>query len=161
MSLHIGDKILEVNGTPVKDTSLENIERLIQDTDKILQVSKYLTYYYYIYYQYLFINYIIYLKLTIEHDPDTIRKSTTCLATKSSSNTSLAGTTASVIPLRNKDTNQRESIGKLSDSKDSNHMSKQEKERLYKRKDEGYISGTKTRQLRKNKNLNLNCSVGM
>lgn len=37
---------------------------------------------------------------------------------------------------------------------------KAEKERLFKRKDEGYISGTKTRQLRKTKNLNLNCAIG-
>lgn len=39
MSLHIGDRILEVNGTPVKDTSLENIENLIRYSDTVLQVS--------------------------------------------------------------------------------------------------------------------------
>lgn len=38
MSLHIGDRILEVNGTPVKDTPLENIENLIRYSDTVLQV---------------------------------------------------------------------------------------------------------------------------
>lgn len=41
MSLHIGDRILEVNGTPVKDTAIENIENLIQSSDKVLQVSRF------------------------------------------------------------------------------------------------------------------------
>lgn len=50
ISLHIGDKILEVNGTPVKDQSIENIDKLIQSSDKVLQ-------------------------LTIEHDPHRMTKS--------------------------------------------------------------------------------------
>nr|CAD7590169.1 unnamed protein product [Timema genevievae] len=37
MSLHIGDRILEVNGTPVKDQPIENIENLIRYTDTVLQ----------------------------------------------------------------------------------------------------------------------------
>ncbi|XP_064459516.1 LIM domain kinase 1-like isoform X2 [Ornithodoros turicata] len=45
MALHIGDKILEVNGTPLKHQSLEEIEDLIKSTNKVLQ-------------------------LTIEHDPN-------------------------------------------------------------------------------------------
>lgn len=48
MALHIGDKILEVNGTPLKDQSLEEIEELIRsNTNKVLQ-------------------------LTIEHDPNAL-----------------------------------------------------------------------------------------
>lgn len=39
ISLHIGDRILEVNGTPVKDQPVENIENLIQYSDTVLQVS--------------------------------------------------------------------------------------------------------------------------
>lgn len=38
-SLHIGDKILEVNGTPVKDQPVESIENLIKYSDTVLQVS--------------------------------------------------------------------------------------------------------------------------
>lgn len=49
-SLHIGDKILEVNGTPVKDKSLENIDELIKNSNDVLQ-------------------------LTIEHDPHRLTKS--------------------------------------------------------------------------------------
>jgi hypothetical protein len=39
MSLHIGDRILEVNGTPVKDQPIENIENLIRYSDTVLQVG--------------------------------------------------------------------------------------------------------------------------
>lgn len=42
MSLHIGDRILEVNGTPVKDQPIENIENIIRYSDTVLQV--YLTF---------------------------------------------------------------------------------------------------------------------
>lgn len=38
MSLHIGDRILEVNGTPVKDQPIESIENLIRYSDSVLQV---------------------------------------------------------------------------------------------------------------------------
>lgn len=38
MSLHIGDRILEVNGTPVKDQPVENIENLLRYSDTVLQV---------------------------------------------------------------------------------------------------------------------------
>lgn len=40
ISLHIGDRILEVNGTPVKNQPVENIENLIQYSDTVLQVSQ-------------------------------------------------------------------------------------------------------------------------
>lgn len=39
MSLHIGDRILEINGTPVKDTPLENVENLLRYSDNNLQVK--------------------------------------------------------------------------------------------------------------------------
>ena len=39
ISLHIGDRILEVNGTPVKDQPVENIENLIQYSDTVVQVN--------------------------------------------------------------------------------------------------------------------------
>lgn len=40
MSLHIGDKILEVNGTPVRDQPIENIENLMRNSNSVLQVSE-------------------------------------------------------------------------------------------------------------------------
>lgn len=41
MSLHIGDKILEINGMPVRDTPLENVENLLRYSDTVIQVEKY------------------------------------------------------------------------------------------------------------------------
>lgn len=62
ISLHIGDRILEVNGTPVKDQPIENIENLIQYSDTVLQVILYIIVTYIIYI--IFINnihiYIVY-----------------------------------------------------------------------------------------------------
>ncbi|KAI5723020.1 hypothetical protein M8J76_017143 [Diaphorina citri] len=50
MSLHLGDRILEVNGTPVRDKPLQEVESLIRNTtDTVLQ-------------------------LTIEHDPDAVNR---------------------------------------------------------------------------------------
>lgn len=40
MSLHIGDKILEINGTPVKETPLENVENLLRYSDTVVQVNQ-------------------------------------------------------------------------------------------------------------------------
>lgn len=39
MSLHIGDKILEINGMPVRDTPIENVENLLKYSDTVLQVT--------------------------------------------------------------------------------------------------------------------------
>ncbi|XP_076294361.1 LIM domain kinase 1 isoform X1 [Lasioglossum baleicum] len=96
ISLHIGDRILEVNGTPVKDQPIESIENLIQYSDTVLQ-------------------------LTIEHDPDAVSRRP---AYSSPSATMLT------------------SIGSPKTTAES-------KERLFKRRDEGYISGTRSRQLRR------------
>ncbi|XP_065202071.1 LIM domain kinase 1 isoform X2 [Planococcus citri] len=100
MSLHIGDKILEVNGTPVKDQPIENIENLMRNSTNVLQ-------------------------LTIEHDPD------------SASRNPLDLLAVPAVLL------SQTQVGGIKD-----------KERLYKRKDEGYISGSpgrNSRQLRRNK----------
>lgn len=51
MTLHIGDKILEINGTPIHDQPLNVIERVLCYSDTVLQ-------------------------LTIEHDPDSSRPGT-------------------------------------------------------------------------------------
>ncbi|XP_033329452.2 LIM domain kinase 1 isoform X2 [Megalopta genalis] len=96
ISLHIGDRILEVNGTPVKDQPIESIENLIQHSDTVLQ-------------------------LTIEHDPDAVSRRP-------------AYSSPSAVMLT--------SIG-------SPKTSTEGKERLFKRRDEGYISGTRSRQLRR------------
>ena len=96
ISLHIGDRILEVNGTPVKDQPIESIENLIQHSDTVLQ-------------------------LTIEHDPDAVSRRPTFPSPSAAMLTSIG----------------------------SPRTSPENKERLFKRRDEGYISGTRSRQLRR------------
>ncbi|OXU31192.1 hypothetical protein TSAR_001653 [Trichomalopsis sarcophagae] len=98
MSLHIGDRILEVNGTPVKDQPIESIENLIKYSDTVLQ-------------------------LTIEHDPDAVSRRPTFSTAHSSI------------------------ISRTSSPK----TSPESKDRLFKRRDEGYNSGTRSRQLRRTK----------
>ncbi|XP_050327918.1 LIM domain kinase 1 isoform X2 [Bactrocera neohumeralis] len=148
-NLHIGDRILEVNGTPVNDTSIEHIDKLIRSTEKILQ-------------------------LTVEHDPvqvcrscsqaDILQRPTSYsdlppLATSASSievygrrsvTDSLTGSTSTSTIAPHSNSSDCGSGGSS-----PTRLTKLDKERIYKRKDEGYISGTKTRQLRKCKNLNM------
>jgi LIM domain kinase 1 len=42
MSLHIGDRLLEVNGMPVKDQPLEKIENLLRSPESTLQVLEFI-----------------------------------------------------------------------------------------------------------------------
>ncbi|KAK0176070.1 hypothetical protein PV328_000243 [Microctonus aethiopoides] len=98
MSLHIGDRILEINGTPVKDQPAENIENLIRYSDSVLQ-------------------------LTIEHDPDAVSR-------RSNFSTTPSAILSTVTSPR---------------------TSPESKERLFKRRDEGYISGNRSRQLRRSR----------
>ncbi|XP_054086831.1 LIM domain kinase 1 isoform X2 [Zeugodacus cucurbitae] len=148
-NLHIGDRILEVNGTPVNDTSIEHIDKLIRSTEKILQ-------------------------LTVEHDPvqvcrscsqaDILQRPTSYsdlppLATSASSievygrrsvtdSLTCSTSTSTIAPHSN-------SSDCGSGGSSPTRLTKLDRERIYKRKDEGYISGTKTRQLRKCKNLHM------
>lgn len=39
MSINDGDKILEVNGSPVKDHNPENLENMLNNPESVLQVS--------------------------------------------------------------------------------------------------------------------------
>lgn len=39
MQLHIGDRILEVNGEPVAEQPLEKVENLLRYSNQVLQVS--------------------------------------------------------------------------------------------------------------------------
>ncbi|XP_044740456.1 LIM domain kinase 1 isoform X2 [Chrysoperla carnea] len=66
MSLHVGDKILEVNGTPVKDQPIENIENLIRYSDTVLQ-------------------------LTIEHDPEAMSRKLAAAPINNNSRSTPAG----------------------------------------------------------------------
>lgn len=126
ISLHIGDRILEINGTPVKDQPIESIENLIQHSDTVLQVNFIL--------QRQFTSLLSAqkivnnknkmhwtLQLTIEHDPDAVSRRPAYSSPTAAMLTSIA----------------------------SPRTSPENKERLFKRRDEGYISGTRSRQLRR------------
>ncbi|XP_055592053.1 LIM domain kinase 1 isoform X2 [Uranotaenia lowii] len=116
-SLHIGDKILEVNGTPVKDSPLENVEKLIKDSGKVLQ-------------------------LTIEHDPEAIN-----LIKQNCKPDEFCDVISRDIDGSN------EPI-----SRDlSTSPNKFDKERLFRKKDEGYMSGS-SRKLKRGKDTNCNNS---
>ncbi|XP_023716661.1 LIM domain kinase 1 isoform X3 [Cryptotermes secundus] len=105
MSLHIGDRILEVNGTPVKDQPIENIENLIRYSDTVLQ-------------------------LTIEHDPDALNRRRPSFPYPASMITPPSAPSTGVCGSR---------------------THPPDRERLFKRRDEGYISGSRSRQLRRGK----------
>ncbi|CAB3365343.1 Hypothetical predicted protein [Cloeon dipterum] len=104
MSLHIGDRILEVNGEPVAEQPLEHVENLLRYSNTVLQ-------------------------LTIEHDPDALK------------------------PRHLKGANKADVSPPCTTPASPSSPSK-EKERLFKRRDEGYISGSRSRQLRRNAQQN-------
>ncbi|XP_075165425.1 LIM domain kinase 1 isoform X2 [Haematobia irritans] len=129
-NLHVGDRILEVNGTPVSDNSIEQIDKMIRSTEV--------------------------LQLTVEHDPIQVCRSCSHVDIKkvtSEVSLPLATSASSVEVFGRTYENSSGSTATTVTPNDGSptRLSKQDKERIYKRKDEGYISGTKTRQLRKYK----------
>lgn len=137
----MGDRILEVNGTPISDNSIEQIDKMIRSTE-ILQ-------------------------LTVEHDPIQVCRSCSHVDIKKvTSEVSLPlATSASSVEVFGRTYDSGGSCATTTtcctntttqaNDPSPTRLTKQDKERIYKRKDEGYISGTKTRQLRKCKNLNI------
>ncbi|XP_031616325.1 LIM domain kinase 1-like isoform X2 [Contarinia nasturtii] len=144
-SLRVGDKVLEVNGTPVNGKSIENIDELIKSSNEVLQ-------------------------LTIEHDPHRLTKSVSeaTIVTTQPSVTDSPLSPATTIPkcynvccsrspsvreppttakperLYMKQTSQNDAM--TSDGLQSPSNS--------------YVCGTKTQQLCKTKAFNLNCGIG-
>lgn len=142
-SLHIGDKVLEVNGTPVTGKSIENIDDLIKNSCDVLQ-------------------------LTIEHDPHRLSKSFSEATIVTTQPTIIEGTisSAQTIPkcynvccsrspsVREPSTGRPERIYmKQNSQNDAISTSPQSPSGPY-------ICGTKTQQLCKNKAFNLNCGIG-
>lgn len=147
MSLHIGDNILEINGIPVKETPLENVENLLRCSDTVLQ-------------------------LTIEHDPDAVsRRRQTFLVPKASLPLTTTSSDTNIPNRKNKPIDSSyfgstESINNESFESSTTYQSiidnnakiaksnlrTGDKERLFKRRDEGYMSGTRSRQLRRKNN---------
>ncbi|KAK5638346.1 hypothetical protein RI129_012641 [Pyrocoelia pectoralis] len=149
MSLHIGDNILEINGIPVKETPLENVENLLRCSDTVLQ-------------------------LTIEHDPNAVsRRRQTFLVPKTSLPLTTTSSDTNIPNRKNKpidssyfgstesinndfscsnDISEQNINDNNSKSAKNNNLRTGDKERLFKRRDEGYMSGTRSRQLRRKNN---------
>ncbi|XP_062554211.1 LIM domain kinase 1 isoform X2 [Armigeres subalbatus] len=125
MSLHIGDKILEVNGTPVRDAPLENVEKLIQNSGKVLQ-------------------------LTVEHDPE--------VADRCRLDENGADKHEHYVPPMDSNCNSAGLTVAGSEvlKERSPSPNKYDKERIFKKKDEGYISGTSRKLQKRLKDVNCN-----
>lgn len=124
MSLHIGDKILEVNGTPVRDSPLENVEQLIQNSGTVLQ-------------------------LTVEHDPEVVGR---CHLSRK--NAAEEQRVASSIDANCNSTGLSVDNNVLKERSPS--PNKYDKERIFKKKDEGYMSGTSRKLQKRLKDVNCN-----
>uniref|UniRef100_A0A182PC59 LIM domain kinase 1 n=1 Tax=Anopheles epiroticus TaxID=199890 RepID=A0A182PC59_9DIPT len=127
MALRVGDKVLEVNGTPVRDVPLESLHNLIEaSAGKALQ-------------------------LTVEHDPDIFEQ--TANSCKGILSASYAGSTESQCTkdvLNNNEENDDECTRSLSPSK---------LERIFQKKDEGYMSGSSRKLQKRLKDVNCNTAT--
>lgn len=149
-SVHVGDKVLEVNGTPVTGKSIENINELMKSNSDVVQ-------------------------LTIEHDPHRLSKSVSeaiIVNTQPPSHANDVGPMSPVLSIPkcyNSCCNRSPSVREPSSS------STGRPERIYMKQNSqndaisispqtssnSYICGTKTQQLCKNKaTFNLNCNIG-
>lgn len=138
-SLQVGDKVLEVNGTPVTGKSIDNINDLMKSNSDVLQ-------------------------LTIEHDPHRLSKSVSEATIVSTQppilHTNDIGPISPVLTIpkcynsccnRSPSVREPSLIGRP--------------ERIYMKQNSqndatSYVCGTKTQQLCKNKAFNLNCNIG-
>ncbi|XP_053668716.1 LIM domain kinase 1 [Anopheles marshallii] len=125
MSLRVGEKVLEVNGTPVRDVPLESLQNLIEaSAGKALQ-------------------------LTVEHDPDIVEQPVTgakgCEGILSSS---YSGVSKCPDALNNNE-----------DDESARSLSPSKLERIFKKKDEGYMSGSSRKLQKRLKDVNCNTAT--
>lgn len=138
-SLHIGDKVLEVNGTPVIGKSMENIDELMKTSNDVLQ-------------------------LTIEHDPRRLNKSmseATIITNQPSYRMNEPKLSVPTTPIcRNICCDRSPSVRETTAKSERIFLKQNSQNDAI--PSTSYISGTKTQQLCKNKalNNNLNCVIG-
>lgn len=119
MSLHVGDRVIEINGQTVRNNSFEDIRKLIQETDHTLQ-------------------------LTIEHDPTDYSTSSSTDTPKYSKD-KLSGNLKEPILRKSKNLNCNNSTNSLKDKERSSSMSKLLDERCHQHQDVSYdLSRTKS-----------------
>ncbi|XP_058130125.1 LIM domain kinase 1 [Anopheles coustani] len=123
MSLRVGDKVLEVNGTPVRDVPLENLQNLIENsTGKVLQ-------------------------LTVEHDPELLDPQQRPVNGVLSA--SYCGTQCPDTCNNNED----------GDNQSSRSLSPSKLERIFRKNDEGYMSGSSRKLQKRLKDVNCNTAT--
>uniref|UniRef100_A0A182MXV1 LIM domain kinase 1 n=1 Tax=Anopheles dirus TaxID=7168 RepID=A0A182MXV1_9DIPT len=131
MSLRVGDKVLEVNGTPVRDVPLENLHNIIETSrGKVLQ-------------------------LTVERDPDVVdRQQSAATGAERCCDGALAASYCGSSPdknvLNNNDEEEDDGTRSLSPSK---------LERIFRKKDEGYMSGSSRKLQKRAKDVNCNTAT--
>ncbi|XP_035898334.1 LIM domain kinase 1 isoform X2 [Anopheles stephensi] len=126
MPLRVGDKVLEVNGTPVRDVPLESLQNLIEaSTGKALQ-------------------------LTVEHDPDIIEQS---MADVKGGEGILSASYGGVSKGASDAANNNE------DDEGTRSLSPSKLERIFKKKDEGYMSGSSRKLQKRLKDVNCNTAT--
>ena len=120
MSLHVGDRVIEINGQTVRNNSFEDIRKLIQDTDHTLQ-------------------------LTIEHDPAEYSTTSPEETPKYSRDKLSTGNFKEPILRKTKNLNCNNSTNSLKDKERSSSMSKLLDERCHQQQDVSYdLSRTKS-----------------
>ncbi|XP_049291407.1 LIM domain kinase 1 isoform X1 [Anopheles funestus] len=125
MSLRVGDKVLEVNGTPVRDVPLDSLQNLIEaSAGKALQ-------------------------LTVEHDPEIVEQpAPTVNSGEGVLSASYSGTSNCPDELNNNE-----------DDESTRSLSPSKLERIFKKKDEGYMSGSSRKLQKRLKDVNCNTAT--
>uniref|UniRef100_A0A182WEF6 LIM domain kinase 1 n=1 Tax=Anopheles minimus TaxID=112268 RepID=A0A182WEF6_9DIPT len=125
MSLRVGEKVLEVNGTPVRDVPLEGLQNLIEaSAGKALQ-------------------------LTVEHDPDIVEQTVTAAkGCEGILSASYSGVSKRPDALNNNE-----------DDESTRSLSPSKLERIFKKKDEGYMSGSSRKLQKRLKDVNCNTAT--
>ncbi|XP_049540335.1 LIM domain kinase 1 isoform X1 [Anopheles darlingi] len=146
MSLRVGDKVLEVNGTPVRDVPLENLQSMIENSGKVLQ-------------------------LTVEHDPHLLAEQKPQKLQQQQygcadgGDTIVRGASVETYPsckvLNNNEREEagvEEEEGEEGDGQSSRSLSPSKLERIFRKKDEGYMSGSSRKLQKRLKDVNCNTS---
>uniref|UniRef100_A0A182Q8M8 LIM domain kinase 1 n=1 Tax=Anopheles farauti TaxID=69004 RepID=A0A182Q8M8_9DIPT len=133
MSLRVGDKVLEVNGTPVRDVPLENLQNIIETSrGKVLQ-------------------------LTVERDPDVLDRQRSVGTVEKRCcdgplSASYRGGSPGTDVLNNNEEGEEEDDGTRS-------LSPSKLERIFRKKDEGYMSGSSRKLQKRAKDVNCNTAT--
>lgn len=139
--MRVGDKVLEVNGTPVTGKSIDNIDALIKSSSDVLQ-------------------------LTVEHDPHRLTKSVSeATIVTNQPNFSPLSPTMPIPKCYNVCCNRSPSVREPPNIKTGRIYMKQNSQNdaivgSPQSPTNSYVCGTKTQQLCKTKAFNLNCGIG-